>query len=62
MDCRDTEDASVLLLLSPFCGCPKLTGGALDLVTFFSPVNSSLLKSSTSYWGLAGAVFLIDGF
>ncbi len=65
-DCRDADDVSVLLLLSPFCIWLKLTGGAvvvgLGLDPFFSPVRRSFLKSSTSYCGLVGVSLALDGF
>lgn len=52
IDCRDIEDASVLLFESPMLGrLWKLTGGAAGAFAvglLFAPVNKSLLKSSTS--------------
>lgn len=52
IDCRDMEDASVLLFESPVLGrLWKLTGGAAGAGAaglLFAPVNKSFLKSSTS--------------
>ena len=54
MDCLDNDDASVLLLLSPYWipwkGKPEVegVGGALFGVGPLSPVKSNLLNASTS--------------